>query len=467
MTRGLSVDGVEDAVLLISGVRDSKGGGLLAYDGRVVERIDFVGSRGLTVADGTLVRVLDQPDQPSVPGELIVYDESGVRNYLRVDDLTDSHDITWDGTSYVAVSCFGNAILWIDRAGDVVRTWRAPGDPDSWHLNGVHIVDGRMVICAFGRYSRFREWSAALTRGEGVVFDIDTGQDVLVGLSGPHHPRVIDDRWTVCNSGTSELWRFDAAGGLPEQRVPLRGWTRGLAVSDDLIFVGESAFRHSPTPSSTASVAIVSRSDFALVDRIMLPCAEIYDLLFVPASLAEGARRAFGTIPGRIRRDTLATFNSFGAQPTQLLATGAPLPPEAMDIRIEASLPDELIGGRLIEVEATIENLATSVLASASPYPLHLGDRWYARQPPANDFIEGFRFRLPCALHPKEPVRFSTMLRAPARAGVYELVLTLVQEDVTWFDAVSSDNAFRAIVTVVHDAAHAATDPTSSSPPAS
>ena len=73
--------------------------------------------------------------------------------------LADPHDLAWDGELLVAVSTLGNAVLWIDSKGVVVRRWSPPGTGDCWHLNGVAVHEGRVLVTAFGRFARHREWA--------------------------------------------------------------------------------------------------------------------------------------------------------------------------------------------------------------------------------------------------------------------------------------------------------------------
>jgi hypothetical protein len=42
---------------------------------------------------------------------------------------------------------------------------------------------------------------------------------------------------------------------------------------------------------------------------------------------------------------------------------------------------------------------------------------------------------LPCDVRPGERSRLWAAVKSPAEPGDYDLVLTLVQENVTWFDA--------------------------------
>ncbi len=91
-------------------------------------------------------------------------DATGVRRYLRVDGLREPHGLAWDGDLLVAVSTLDNRLIWIDGAGDVVRTVQLPGFGDAWHVNCPAWADGRLVATAFGRHERHRDWHAPAHR---------------------------------------------------------------------------------------------------------------------------------------------------------------------------------------------------------------------------------------------------------------------------------------------------------------
>lgn len=454
MNRPLRVDGEPNRVLLISAFGEASGGGLFAFDGDTIERVDFVASRGLAPDGERLVRILDSPvDSLGSAGEILTYDERGVRSYQRVDRLVDPHDVLWHGDSLVAVSSFYNAVLWISPSGDVVREWRAPGELDSWHVNGVYEWGERLIGCAFGRYERFRQWSEGPFEHRGTVFDVETGEDLFTGLSCPHQPRFLDGTWVVCNSGLRELLVVDPKTGRPSVRVQLEGWTRGLTWSDDFVFVGESVNRLDRNTSRsprTAAVAILDRHTWKLIDRLPVPAQEIYDLVLVSPALAAGVRRGFRTNPIRVAAlDQYAMFQSVGVVPSRLWASGEPLPPDACRVRIQAALPEEVPASALVQLEATFENTGTAIFVTAPPHPVHIGDRWFPQSGDQPSPVEGVRSRLPRALPPRDPVTCSFTLKTPADEGTYELRLTLVQENVAWFDDICTENASTKIVRVV------------------
>ena len=92
--------------------------------------------------------------------------------------------------------------------------------------------------------------SDARGEGRGIVFDLGTGEDLVTGLECPHDPRPVDGLRFVCNSGRREFLAVDDETGRIVRRLELDGWTRGMEVTDDRIYVGEA--RTGPTRSRAA-----------------------------------------------------------------------------------------------------------------------------------------------------------------------------------------------------------------------
>ena len=168
----------------------------------------------------------------------------GLERHHVLEDLGDAHHVTFDGPDYLLVSTATNSLVWLSPTGSR-RQCKMPGTGDAWHLNGAFLNNGSTLVCAFGRFADEQGWRANARNGTGVVFDLKSGQDVLSGLSCPHHPIWLDGEWVVCNSAAHEVLRIDEHGG-GRQRVNVGGWSRGLAASDDCLFVGVSAPRHDP-----------------------------------------------------------------------------------------------------------------------------------------------------------------------------------------------------------------------------
>ncbi len=427
-------------VLLASGFGEDTGGGLFALDGSKVERLDELSTTGLAVSDGRLARALQGPTEPGYGAELVVYDERGVERYLRLDDGHDPHDLLWDGNVFVLASPSSNRVLWFSGAGELVDSWDAPGEGDAWHLNGLLDVEGDLHVMAFGRFGAHRQWAGENTDGTGFVMNLRTGEDVISGLWCPHNPRLVDGSWLACNSGGRELLQLSRDGEV-ERRLQLASWTRGLAIDERHVYVGESAPRRASTGETTrAHVVTVSREDWQVVSRVELPCREVYDLALVPAEVAEGVRRGFRTNPLRAaEQDQHALFRRAGVRPARLWASGDPIPAEGRRARVEADVPSELRPEQLVELECVVHNLGSAIFVSAPPNPVHISYRWF----PGNGDgpIEGPRALLPAALPPGEEELCRLGLKAPADPGRYMLRLTLVQEEIAWFDDPDERNA--------------------------
>jgi hypothetical protein len=263
---------------------DARSGGLFAWDGVRLEQLDDTPTTGLTIHDGSLVRVLRAPESDSFG--LVVQGATG-RVELTVEGHNDPHDVVWTGESY-AIACAGsNAIVHVGLDGDPAGLWKAPGEGDAWHLNSLLIVDGELHVTAFGSFERHREWNEPdADPATGFVLNLATDEKVLTGLYSPHHPRRFEHDWAVCNSGRRALTRLDAATGAITGDTLLEGWTRGLAAHDGMLLVGESPGRTEP-PEVTATVAVVDATTWEVVDRFAVPAREIYDVVVAPPELVQ------------------------------------------------------------------------------------------------------------------------------------------------------------------------------------
>ncbi|HSH39572.1 MAG TPA: DUF4915 domain-containing protein [Chthoniobacterales bacterium] len=349
----------EQRVLVASGygVRTT-GGGLFAYNGEKLEEVDRLTTSGLFATDTQLVRLLYVPHNLDGCSELLVYDRVGVVCYYRLDGVSGVHDVACEEERFVVVSTGTNEIIWLSRGGERARTWRAPGADDSWHLNSLLLTGGRTLVSAFGRFERTREWNVA-ARGAGLVFDIDAGVPVLEGLHCPHNPRVFEGGWLICNSKRGELLHLSSSGTEVLRRLQLASWPRVLAVTENFIFVGESANRKAVGESGRAAIAVIDRVSWEVVDRIALPCEEVYDLVLVRPELVEGVRRGFSTNPLRVQeQDQYALFREAGVEPVRIWATGDRLPADACRVTIAAEIPATMMTGAEIEVPRGLKTLA-------------------------------------------------------------------------------------------------------------
>ena len=78
--------------------------------------------------------------------------------------------------------------------------------------------------------------------GSGIVFDVESGRDLVTGLACPHHPRRSTAHGSCATppGASFSSWTTRVASSVD---LELRSWTRGLAVAEGTFFVGESSTR--------------------------------------------------------------------------------------------------------------------------------------------------------------------------------------------------------------------------------
>jgi acetolactate synthase-1/2/3 large subunit len=413
------------------------GGGLCVFDGKNIETIDRVSTAGLCLAENRFLRLLRTP-LCTGSGEILVYDQRGVRQYFRIDEVSDSHTLAWDGHHMIVASTGRNSLLWISPDGEVVRRWRAPGEDDSWHLNDLTIYEGRVIACTFGKYPAYRGYKGHEHDRHGFIFDIESGQVLAHGLCGPHSPRYFDGYWAVCDSMNSCVVQLGPGDGTERRRLQLESFTRGFAVSDRYLYVGESVQRSATGMASTASLVVFSRADWNVIDRIALPFREVSDIVIVPLQIVNGLRTGFRTNLLRVaEQDQLWMFQRIGIEPVRLWAVSEPLETRQFRVTVEAAIPETFVASKLTLVDCTITNLGDAFLCAALPYPIYISYKWSATpaSPPV-DHLEGIRTSLPATLPPAGTLSCRIEVLPPDVEGELLLTITLVQESVAWFDDV-------------------------------
>lgn len=269
--------------LLVSG---PNGGGLalLLRDQAIV--LDRRDATGLAVCGGRLLACLQDDG-----ARTLLRVEDGQVERLALDDAPlDLHDVLLrpDGRCW-AVATERNAVLAIED-GRATTLHRFDGEPDSCHVNALAEVDGRLLAARFGRFTAHRGFKGR-TAGAGEVLDLADGRVLVDGLSQPHSLVPHDGLLWLCNSELGEVRAY--RGGQLVERIALPGYTRGLAVTDTLLYVGLSRSRnpdalHPGGRFESAVVAVVERASRTVLGYVALPWPEIYDIRIVEdAGLAE------------------------------------------------------------------------------------------------------------------------------------------------------------------------------------
>lgn len=293
------VDEQDELQLVASGIGSADEGGIFLIDGpEEPVRLSDTPSTGMTSWDRglELAWLHWNNDDPSLAGEVEVFGSRSCHVTHKIESLREPHSVIRHGDHLAMVSTLRNMIIWVDDDGRLVRQWRAPGSGDCWHINSLTVKNGNLIASAFGRFTEHRGWamnnSAA---GSGIVFDVESGEDLLGGLNCPHDPLWIDDSWLVCNSGTKELLRCSADGSVID-RIELAGWTRGLAVGAKKIYVGVSAHRLL-AQEGQAKVVELDRESLMLTREWQLPCPEVFALCWVDPLVSRSLAESRQTSP--------------------------------------------------------------------------------------------------------------------------------------------------------------------------
>jgi hypothetical protein len=312
------------------------GGFVCVHEGRptVIDKID---STGLIGVDGSFYRYVRSLKS------IVGYREDGIAYWLKVPEARDVHDILLQNGSFVCASTGTNEILWFDFLGRITRRWKADGERDAWHLNCLCTANGRLFASAFGRFALHRGWLGNCT-GSGFIFEVDTGEEVVRGLNGPHNPRWIGDEWVVCDSHVNALACQRTDGEL--SRVTLDGLTRGLEHDSDFLYVGESANRKAPIPTEYSAIAILDRRTLEVTARIQIPFPEIYEIVVVPDGLAA----AMSSEPESFQLDRYEERYAHLERQVEIGWSEA----EQLKRRIEPLLGIEYCRGRLVEFKRKI-----------------------------------------------------------------------------------------------------------------
>ncbi|MFK5948612.1 MAG: DUF4915 domain-containing protein [Methylococcales bacterium] len=221
-------------------------------------------------------------------GFLWVLQSNGARSLQRVvDDKIDTieldqkhidlHDILVDGNDIYAVHTETNHVVKYDHDFDEVERWGLDGELDSSHINCIAMYKGRLIASIFGRFQQYREYKSG-TKELGQIIDVQTSKTLITGLSQPHSLLASGNTLYLCNSETNELFIY--CDEILKTSVRLPGYARGLAVSEDYIYVGLSKSRNADVHEglAEAGIAILKRDNFILEGVKTIPFSEIYDI---------------------------------------------------------------------------------------------------------------------------------------------------------------------------------------------
>src|SRR5215469_10535955 len=334
-------------------------------------------------------------------------------------------------------------MVWISPAGDVQKDTKPKGGV--CHLSCLLIIRELLLVCDLGRFIWHRQRTESLSSPTGIIFDLDTDEDILTRLSHPDQPS-LNGGCVICNSLTRELLRIDSLIWSVVSRLQqLDRYTSEIAATDDLIFVVEGANRGlNHGTERSAQILVICRETWRTLNCVKLPSRESYDLSIAPRSLLEGVCRGFRTNPQRVEElDQCTPFDRPGVESLRLWAPGDPPPPEACSIKIQADISSTLAHDSLVELECSIQKPGQLILVSARPNPVHISHKWFSGDDGKRvEGMQGLRVKIPQFLQPDQTLSCKLSVETPKTQRHFISLLMVVQEQVHWFDELCEANSF-------------------------
>lgn len=262
---------------------------------------DAAGITGLAASDEYVYAAQNwKPDPPGPPpyDHLLIFDRGdfSLVNRVELNSVAEVHSILLLDRGLLVVSTGSDEIIEVELQGSSFLSQRSVWRPDPQapradvhHINSIVFWRGDLWVTGFGG-NRNQEgeppWTARL---DGFVRNVWTGETLATGLAHPHSLVSLGDRLALCESAPMRV------AVLGDQRCQqLDGYTRGLCVVGDKLYVGASVRRRvskstghvSPAggsllPTGGCTVSRLSLESFEVEQSYDLSAyaPEIYDLL--------------------------------------------------------------------------------------------------------------------------------------------------------------------------------------------
>jgi uncharacterized protein (TIGR03032 family) len=172
-----------------------------------------------------------------------------------------THETAWSGNDFWLVNTSFSCLAVLHPIYSFAPRWRPPfitalAPEDRCHLNGLAMVDGQpRYVTAFAQTDTKEGWREVKSKS-GCLMEVPSGRVVVGGLALPHSPRVHGNKLYFLESGNGFLKTVNATTGQVDPVAEVPGVCRGMAMINNLAFIGLSRAR-----PSLEGVPIVAERD--------------------------------------------------------------------------------------------------------------------------------------------------------------------------------------------------------------
>ena len=184
---------------------------------------------------------------PTLASE-VPHDQCWISRTSAITGSIHGHELAWGRSGLWVVNTLFSSLCTLSQQFNFVPRWQPPFiseliDQDRCHLNGLAMESGSpRFVTVLGETNEPAGWRKNKVSG-GAILEVPSGQTLCRGLCMPHSPRVHNGQLWFCNSGMGHLTRVDRSSGKLLSAAALPGYTRGLAIHNDIAFVGLSKIR--------------------------------------------------------------------------------------------------------------------------------------------------------------------------------------------------------------------------------
>jgi len=222
-----------------------------------------------------IITLIDSPalavHYPNQPGK---YTNLFIPRATYYTGNVDMHDLHFGDEGLWGINTSFSCLCLIDDSYSFIPKWKPLfitelASEDRCHLNGLVMQHGKpKYVTALGTGNSRQSWRDSIVDG-GVLIDIETNEIILKNLAMPHSPRMYNEELYLLLSATGEIIKVDIANKSYTVIKKLDGFTRGMAIIDDYMFIGMSKLRQNS--STFAKLSFAANANTAGIKVIHLP----------------------------------------------------------------------------------------------------------------------------------------------------------------------------------------------------